>query len=223
MLVDADEVAPAVAPRLGLPLEPNVRAAIDAVEFGEGRVDLALQRVEGIAGGVLCGAPRAVAWLDVRPSELLRAVHGCCALGPVVLDTAPTLDDVGGTARGRYAVTRALVAEADAIVAVGSASPLGVVRLLDWLADVRPLRPADAAHIVLNRSRGGAFRRAELANEVLRSYRPRSFAQLPDDERVRAAGWQGALVGRGPFTKAVAGAAARIAASMRGDTEVAAS
>jgi hypothetical protein len=210
VIVDADEVAPAIAPRLGLPMEPNVRAAIDAVEFGEGHVSDALQRVGGLPRGALCALPSSGAWLDVRPSELLRVLRDCCAIAPLVIDTAPMLDDVGGPLRSRYALARAIVAEADTVVAVGTATPLGVVRLLGWLADAERLRPRRPAHVLLNRGAGGAFRRAELANELMRSYRPRSLAHIPDDERVRAAGWNGALVARGPFTKAVALAAARV-------------
>ena len=104
VLVDGDEVAPAIAPRLGLRLEPNVRAAIDAVEFGEGRASDALQRIEGLGQPVLCALPTGNAWLDVRPSELLRALHECCVAAPLVIDTAPMLDDVGGPLRGRYAL-----------------------------------------------------------------------------------------------------------------------
>jgi hypothetical protein len=207
-LVDADEVAPAIAPRLALPLEPNLRAAIDAIEFGEGAVRDAFQHVAGLARPTLCALPSSSAWLDVRPSELLRVLHECCAGAPLVVDTAPMLDDVGGPLRGRYALARAIVAEADTVVAVGTATPLGVVRLLGWLADAERLRPRRPAHVVLNRGSGGAFRRAELANELLRSYHPVSLAHVPDDERVRAAGWNGALVARGPFTKAVAVVAA---------------
>ena len=170
----------------------------------------ALQRIPGLAQPVLCALPSSSAWLDVRPSELLRALHACCAAAPLVIDTAPILDDVGGPLRGRYALARAIVAEADTVVAVGTATPLGVVRLLGWLADAERLRPRRAAHVLLNRGTGGGFRRAELANELLRSYRPRSLAHVPDDDRVRAAGWNGALVARGPFTKAIAVAATRL-------------
>ena len=210
VLVDADEVAPAVAPRLALALEPNVRGAIDAIEFGMGDVRDSIQAVDGLAGGALCGAPNASAWLQVRPSELARVLHALATTAPVVVDTSPLLDDVGAAIRGRYALTRAIVAEANMLVVVGLATPVGVVRLLAWLADAQRLRPALPVYLVLNRVRGAAFRRAELAHELLRSYRPAAFAQVPDDERVRAAGWDGALVARGPFTRAVADVAASL-------------
>jgi len=37
VLVDADEVVPSVAQRLGLPIEPNLRSAIESVEYAWGR------------------------------------------------------------------------------------------------------------------------------------------------------------------------------------------
>ena len=212
VLVDADEVAPAVAARLGLALEPNVRTAVDAVELGVGDATSSLQRVDGLRCGVLCGLPHGAAWLHVRATELVRVLHACSNRAPVVIDTSAALDDVGGPVRGRYAVTRAVVADADVVVAVGLANPLGVVRLLGWLAEAQRLRPAPAGpvHVLLNRSDGAPFRRAGLSNELLRSYRSASLDHAPDDARVRAAGWNGALVARGPFTKAVGAVAARI-------------
>ncbi|HEX5096992.1 MAG TPA: hypothetical protein VFX21_13290, partial [Acidimicrobiia bacterium] len=35
-LVDADDVSPSIAARLGLPIEPNLRTAVDALEHGSG-------------------------------------------------------------------------------------------------------------------------------------------------------------------------------------------
>src|SRR5262249_34514411 len=36
VLVDADDVVPSIAQRLGLPIEPNLRSAIESVEYGMG-------------------------------------------------------------------------------------------------------------------------------------------------------------------------------------------
>ncbi len=208
VLVDADEVAPAVAARLGASVEPNVRAAIDAIELGIGDASAALQAVDGVP--VLCGMPHAAGWMHVRPPELLRVLRACSADAPVVIDTAPSIDDVGGTTRGRYALTRAIVTEADVVVAVGLGTPVGVVRLLAWLADAQRLRPSGPVHVLLNRASGAPFRQAELAAELLRTYTPAAFGHAPEDRRVPAAGWNGAFVARGPFTKAIAATAERV-------------
>jgi hypothetical protein len=214
VLIDADAITPGVSARLGLALEPNLRTAIDAVEFGIGECVDAVQAVAGLSRGVLCGVPSSSAWSHVRPPELLRVVGALGTIAPLVVDVAAAIDDGdGGPARGPSSLARAVLAEADHVVAVGLASPLGVVRMLTWLAEAHRLRGRRPVHVVLNRGTGGAGRRAELAGELLRSYTPSSLTHVPDDERVRAAGWDGTLVGRGPFTKAVAATAGYLAAS----------
>ncbi|HZP31518.1 MAG TPA: hypothetical protein VFC99_21370, partial [Acidimicrobiia bacterium] len=61
VLLDADDVAPAIATRLGLPIEPNLRSAVDAVEYGLGDVAGTLVDVgDGLA--VLSGLPNVGAW-----------------------------------------------------------------------------------------------------------------------------------------------------------------
>ncbi|HEX2029217.1 MAG TPA: hypothetical protein VHF25_14580, partial [Nitriliruptorales bacterium] len=47
VLLDGDELAPCLAQRLGLPLHPNIRTAIDAVEHRSGRLEDALVEVPG--------------------------------------------------------------------------------------------------------------------------------------------------------------------------------
>jgi MinD superfamily P-loop ATPase len=209
VLLDADDVAPTVTARLGLALEPNVRSAIDAVEFGVGDVGESMQRVRGLDLGVVCGLPTAAAWSHVRASEVVRVLQALGDAAPIVIDTAAPIDRADG-AVARGAIARAILAEADAVVAVGLATPIGVVRLLSWFVDAQGVRPGLPTHVVFNRSTTAPFRRAELATELLRSYAPLSLGHVPDDRRVRAAGWRGSLVARGPFTKAVAVVAARV-------------
>ena len=63
----------------------------------------------------------------------------------VVVDGVGSLQDLGGPPRGRFATAQALVREADVIVAVCDASPVGVARLLAWTVDARSLAPSHAA------------------------------------------------------------------------------
>jgi MinD superfamily P-loop ATPase len=145
------------------------------------------------------------AWPQLRAPEVLRVVR---ALGDdhgvVVVDTAAPLDDLAVAPRPRHAVTRALVAECDVLVAVGEATPLGVVRLLAWLADSAVLRPGVATHVVLNRAPRDAHRRMQLEAEVLRSFGADSLVSVPADRRVEAAAWTGTVVANGPFRRALA-------------------
>jgi MinD-like ATPase involved in chromosome partitioning or flagellar assembly len=210
-LVDGDDVAPAIAARLGLPIEPNLRSAVERVEHGRGSPVPAVTRVEGTLD-VVAGLPNPGAWEQVRPSEVERVLaalerSGC---GTVVLDVAAPLDDVGGPPRGRYALARHLVACASDHVAVGAATPVGVARLLAWLADAAAITAAARWHVVLNRAPRDAFRGRELAVELLRTYPAASLTLVPADRRVEAAAWAGELVGRGPFTRALRPLTARL-------------
>ncbi len=207
-LIDADEVGPSVAQRLALPIEPNLRTAIDAVEYRTGSLDDAVQtggspsRRNGLR--VIGGLPGPHAWSHVRPNEVARVAR---ALGQVVelvvLDVAAPLDDVGPALRGRYALTRALVGDADQLVAVASGTPVGLTRLVNWLADAHQLNTVAPVHVVLNRAPRDAFRRRELVDELERCYRPASLTLLPDDPKVAKAAWSGTLVARGVFTRGI--------------------
>lgn len=205
VLVDADDVAPSVAQRLGLPLHPNLRTAIDVVEHWSGQLGDALlpHGAPGIA--VLCGLPDARGWAEVRPGEVVDVVDDLAALyAVVVVNVGHRLEELGGLAGGlaRYGVTRALLGRADRVVGVAAPTPVGLARYLDWVADVRALtdRPI---HTVIDRAPTAGFRRGELAQELGRSFSPASLTFVPFDKRVVDAEWRGEVVRSGPFTKAL--------------------
>lgn len=212
VLLDADEVAPSVAARLGLPIEPNLRSAVDAVEFGLGTLGNALRVVPEGGFAVIAGLPNPSSWAQVRPGEVVRVARELAREhGHVIVDVAAPIEDVGGGSRGRYALARALLAEADALVAVGAASPVGVARLIGWVAEARALAPEAPTHVVVNRAPGDAFRRGEITDEITRTVPPASLTFLPSDRRVEIAAWEGALARRGPFGRAVTTLATRLA------------
>ncbi len=204
VLVDADDVAPSVAQRLGLPIEPNIRTAIDAVEFGMGDLEAAL--VPGGAAGVavLAGLPNVAAWAQLRPEELSDVLTALVRpRSGLVVDIAGRIEHVPGPVRARYAVGRTLLTEADSIVAVTAATPVAVTRLLAWVAEVRVLAPATRVHVVINRAPSDGFTRAEITAEIVRTYPPASLHFVPEDDKVPAAAWLGSAVAAGPFTRAV--------------------
>jgi MinD superfamily P-loop ATPase len=223
VLVDADEVAPAVATRLALPIEPNLRTAIDCVEHGPGDVSDA---VISIADGfdVIAGLPNVHAWEQVRVTEVERVLRATETVGfrRVVVDVAATLEDVGGPRRGRHAVTRAVVSSADRCVAVGAATPVGIARLVAWVADLRLLAPDVALDVVVNRAPRDAFRRREIEQEIAATFPAGTLTFVPFDRRVETAAWDGELVSRGAFTKAVAPVVLSLEWSMPGAVEHAA-
>jgi MinD superfamily P-loop ATPase len=214
-LVDADDVAPGVAPRLSLPIEPNLRTAIDAVEHGRGELVTSVvhERVSGLA--VLGGLPNPSAWAQIRPGEVVRVVERLAAdAGTVVVDAPGNLEELAGPTRGRYAIARALLLEADVVVAVCHATPVGVSRFLAWVADARALAPDTPTLTAVNRAPTSRFRRGELYEEITRSA-PMDVVFVPDDRRVGDAAWNGTPVARGPFVRAVAQVASATRAARR--------
>jgi MinD-like ATPase involved in chromosome partitioning or flagellar assembly len=211
VLIDADEVVPSTAQRLGLPIEPNLRSAIESVEYGMGDVDAAIVRAERQLD-VMSGLPNVGAWSQVRPSEVLDVIEAVSRTRRlVVANVASRLEDVGRGGRGRYGIGRAVVSAASELVGVAPATPVGVTRLLSWVTDVRALNGSAPVHLVVNRAPRDAFRKAELDQEIRRTFEPESLTFLPHDPRVEAAAWSGGLVANGPYSKAVAELAARIA------------
>lgn len=215
-LVDADDVAPSIAQRLALALEPNLRTAIDAVEHGRGDLTAALQTEPRTGLPALAGIPSPDAWAQVRPSEVIRVVD---RLGDgfdlLVVDGVGSLQDVGGPPRGRFATAQALVREADVLVAVCDASPTGMSRLLSWIVDARNLAPETPVFVVANRAPAAAFRRGELFDEIGSTVAVADVVFVVPDARVTDAAWAGTPVGRGRFTRAIQSVAVQVASLPR--------
>ena len=213
VIVDTDEVVPSIAQRLGLPIEPNLRSAIESVEYGMGDVDATIVRAAGELDA-LSGLPNVGAWSQVRPSEVLDVIE---AIGLtrqlVVANVASRLEDVGRGGRSRYGISRAVVGDASDVIGVAPATPVGVTRLLGWVGDVRSLNAATTIHLAVNRAPRDAFRRAELEQEIRRTFDPASLVFLPHDPRVEAAAWSGTLVAYGPYARGVVELAARLSPS----------
>ena len=210
VLVDADEVVPSIAQRLGLPIEPNLRSAIESVEYGMGDVDATIVRVARELDA-LSGLPNVGAWSQLRASEVLDVIE---AIGRtrqlVIANVASRLEDVGRGGRSRYGISRAVVGDATDVIGVAPATPVGVTRLLGWVGDVRALNAGAAIHLAINRAPRDAFRKAELEQEIRRTFDPANLVFLPHDPRVEAAAWSGTLVAYGPYARAVAELATRV-------------
>jgi MinD-like ATPase involved in chromosome partitioning or flagellar assembly len=211
LLVDADEVAPSLAQRLGLPPIPNIRTAIDALFHGAGRLHEALLPVAGGGFELLAGLANPADWPQVRPQEVAEVVAELRSLREHVIVNvgahAEDLPRLGGA--DRYGVTREVLGAADVVVGVGVATPVGVARLISWIAEVVVLAPGIPVHLVVNKVPASRFVRSEVEAEILRNYAPASLHLLPLDAAVEKAAWRGELVAHGPFTRAVEGLANR--------------
>jgi MinD-like ATPase involved in chromosome partitioning or flagellar assembly len=213
VLVDANDVAPDTAARLGLAIEPNLRSAIEAIEYDGDDIAAHFTALPGGARA-LAGLPTPAAWPQIRPAEVLRVVETVAARATlVVVDVAGELEDLPvAMSRPRHAVARACVGQADEIVVVANPSPAGVARLLALLSNVRTLAPRAPVHAVVNHAPRDAYRRGELVDEIGGAAAVASVSMLPSDRRVEAAAWAGTAVARGPFTRAVARLAAQLVA-----------
>lgn len=218
VLVDADDVAPAIASRLHMPIEPNIRTAIDAVEHGRGELERCILAETSSRLEVVTGLPNASAWSQVRSGEIVRVVDRLADDAEfVVADGAGMIEELGhGGNRGRFATARTLVAESDVLVGVCDPSPHGIGRLLGWCVEALALAPDVALLVVVNRAPEARFRRAEIYEEISASLPLLDVAFVPSDRRVGDAAWNGTAVARGPFVRAVAGIAEQLVAASLG-------
>jgi Mrp family chromosome partitioning ATPase len=201
VLVDVDEFAPAVAQRLGLPLLPNLRTAIDVIQHRRGDIDRCLHTISEVS--VLCGLSGERDWMEIRPievhdvlSELRRSFRF------VVANVGPLMEDRGYSEGDRFGHTRAVVAFADAVVGVGLGHPVSVSRTIAWSIAATSLNPTAGKSLLINRAPRSVFRRGEIRLEVSRATGlPVEF--LPDDDHVEAASWSGKPVGGGKFRRGI--------------------
>lgn len=195
VLVDADESRAAIATRLALPTEPNLRNALDAVEHGLGDLTAAVIPVGSARLRVLGGLPGADAAAHVRAGEVVDVLKAFAGSTHVVADLGSTWS---------HGIASAVVHEADVLVGVGAGTPVGVSRLLAWIAELRTGAVRAPVHLVVNCAPTDRFRRNEIATEIGRTFEPASLMFVPFDRKVDAAAWHGALVARGSFTASLA-------------------
>jgi len=165
LLVDADTHAASVASYLGMLDESagivaGVRAALEG-RLRRGVLDAAAPEVMPRLR-VLTGITRSARWSELRPAgfETLLAVARQ-SFDAVVVDVAASVErdeefsfDVA--APRRNALTLLAIERADALVAVGSADPIGLARLVRALQELQALRVGPRPVVVANRLRASA-------------------------------------------------------------------
>ena len=185
LLVDADTYGASVAQVLGLLDEaPGLAAAARAANSG--RLDqstlAAAARTVAPRLRVLTGFSRPERWPELRSSALQVVLEQARDFVPLtIVDVAFCLEGgdasdalLDGSAPRRNAATLTTLAEADVVLAVGSADPVGLQRLLRMLPEVRGLTAGDV-RVVLNRVRrtsAGAHSHQPLTDVVDAPLRP---------------------------------------------------
>ncbi|MBN8205739.1 P-loop NTPase [Microbacterium esteraromaticum] len=165
-LVDADSVAPSVALQLGLGDEsPGLAAACRRAELGS--LDVAeltrlASMVETSAGtiDVLSGLNRPSRWPELAAGRLRTTLSVCRTWADdTVVDVSAEFDEdddpLDPGAPARHAATAAALLDADEVVAVLSADPLGVSRFIRGHAELRHLIGGTPVTVVANRVRPG--------------------------------------------------------------------
>lgn len=226
VLVDIDEVAPGVARRLQLSLHPHVLTALDELHGANVGFDSvatrpleqALARPAVGSNGplpfdVIAGLANPRDWHLLRGddvSHLLAELAG--SWGCVIANLGPHLEDLSRYV-DRFSASRAGVGQADRLVGVCEASPRGFLRFFDWLVEVEELAPGRGVDVAVNRTPRSPFRRAELEGQLHEHAGPqlRSISFIPEDPAVGRSEWDGVVVPRCRFRKAVEPLAAKVA------------
>ena len=165
LLIDADVYGGTVAPAIGfLDESPGLAAACRTA--GRARLDAtALAQLCWQARPrlrVLTGIPMAARWPDLRTSAIpgvlaaARALARCTVVDcgfSVEADEEVSYDSL---APRRNGTTLAVLDDADVVLAVGSADPIGLQRLIRGLSELRDAEVRTTARVVLNKVRRGA-------------------------------------------------------------------
>ncbi|QTV79420.1 CpaE family protein [Microbacterium sp. NIBRBAC000506063] len=197
-LVDADTHAPSLALLLAQGDDsPGIAAACRRAELGGLDADELARLATPILleeGGidVLGGLNRPSRWPELSAHRLRTALEVCRGWADdTIVDVAAPLESDEEVsfdleAPRRNAATLTALREADAIVAVASAEPLGIARFLHGHAELRALVGATPITVVVNRVRSGPMgidARGQIRRTLERFAGIRDVQFLPDDRR----------------------------------------
>lgn len=200
VLVDLDPYGGAVAQQLGVLDE--VSGLLSASRLAAaGQLEERFPSVCRAIGdhlAVVTGLPRPDRWREVRAAHVEQVLEQARGLGDVVVDTGFSLEDDAGSdfgARpGRNALTLTALEQADEVVVVGAADPVGLTRLARGLVDLRELTGGVPVRVVVNRMRGSiGWTEKDIAGMVEGFSRVAGLHFLPED---RAATDRALVTGR---------------------------
>ncbi len=189
-LIDADPYGGAVAPHLGVLEEVSgLLAATRLANAGElDPVALAGVAREVHPGlRVVTGLPRPDRWTELRPQGVAELLSVGRRLDDVVVvdcgfAVPPRTMDPFAEGPARDETTGLVLEEADLVVAVGSADPLGLTRLARALPEVLDRSPDADLHVVVNRMRGSLGWSRDEVGELVTGVAPRARVSfLPED------------------------------------------
>lgn len=179
-LVDADSYGASIATHLGLLDEtPGFAIACRAASTGD-LDERELERVAQQSGSkpfhVLAGLPRVQRWPELSAPRVTAVLDTCRSWVDVtVVDAGFCIENDDGVssdvrAPSRNAATIAALRAADRVIAVGSADPIGISRLLRAHLDLVELVDPAIVDVLVNRVRGSAIGMAP-AQQIERTLR----------------------------------------------------
>jgi len=197
-LVDADSVAPSLALLLGLSDDsPGIAAACRRAELGglDGAELTRLSTTISTSAGdieVLPGINRSSRWPELSSTRVRETLRACREwIDDTVVDVGAAFDaddevtnDLAGPRR--HAATSATLQEADAVIAVASADPVGISRFLRDNAELRRLSSPSPVAVVVNQVRPGPLgidARSQVRRTLERFAGITDVAFVPFDQR----------------------------------------
>ena len=225
LLIDGDTYGASVAQALGLSEHPSLITALHEAAVGAFGPDELLPHCAHAGGGlrVLAGPSRADLWPEVRQASL-EAVIDAARRGfdLTVADVGFCLEEdeelsFNGAPLRRNLAARVLLTQADLVVGVCRADPVGVRRYLDALPAVADVSGGPLVTVV-NRSPGfvPGRQKMELSLALERHTGMPPLGFVPHDPAVEQSLWEGRPVGRARPRTPAARALASVAGSVLG-------
>lgn len=219
VLIDADTYGGSIAQTLAVLDETSgLLAACRAANAGDDRLVEALVEIEpGLR--LLTGIPRAEMWTQLRPGALERVLGAVRRRADVtIVDCGFGLEAGEPVAGGRDRVARHVLADADVVVAVGRADPVGLSRLVRGVHDVTDVAGVDPTVVVNRTDPSAGWSAEEIARTVRRLTGHEVSAFLPRDETTLDRAMMRGVLPRArapasPFVRAVDDLAARLGAA----------
>lgn len=194
LLADADVYGGTVAQLLGM-LDETSGLAAAARSAGSGSLDVTVLARQARQLDphllVLTGLSRADRWTELRPTAVESVWSTARLLAPcTVVDAGFCIESdeeisFDTLAPRRNGATLATLEEADEVIVVGTADPVGLTRLIRALHELRAVVPSATPRVVVNRVRAGSLGNspADAVAEALSRYAGvQAAALLPFDQ-----------------------------------------
>jgi MinD-like ATPase involved in chromosome partitioning or flagellar assembly len=191
VLVDFNLNWPGIGQRLGIPVHPNLRTAIDLVLHDPERLASAMHTLGRLS--LVCGVANPGAAV-VATADLVGLLSGLTSShSHVVMDLGHFPDIEPELLRGL-----------DALLLVGTGDPAGVTRLIRCLELVAELTvPACEVGLVVNRIDKASRKRDEISALVHESAPGVPLVLITEDRRLRRSAWDGSPTTAGTFNRAI--------------------